>query len=39
MPGGIIEIFIDEDGHVHMTGSVDSVGKGTFGASFIKKIQ
>ncbi|WP_425807442.1 diaminopimelate epimerase [Desulfitobacterium sp. Sab5] len=30
MPGGSIEIDIDLDGHVHMTGSVSSVANGKF---------
>ncbi|EGW37467.1 diaminopimelate epimerase family protein [Desulfosporosinus sp. OT] len=30
MPGGVIEIKINPDGHVHMTGSVSSVASGTF---------
>ena len=38
MPGGIIEIFIDDNEHVHMTGKVDSVGKGIFSESFIKQL-
>lgn len=38
MPGGIIEILIDRDEHVHMTGSVESVGKGIFSESFIQQI-
>lgn len=30
MPGGVIEIDINQNGHVHMTGSVSSVARGTF---------
>lgn len=30
MPGGVIDIDINPDGHVHMTGSVSSVASGTF---------
>ncbi|HEY8908864.1 MAG TPA: diaminopimelate epimerase [Desulfosporosinus sp.] len=30
MPGGVIDIEINPDGHVHMTGSVSSVASGTF---------
>lgn len=30
MPGGIIEILIDSDGYIHMTGSVTGVCKGIF---------
>ncbi len=30
MPGGIINVTIDNDGHVHMTGSVTGVSKGVF---------
>lgn len=39
MPGGEITIFIDEDGHVHMTGSVNSICSGDFSSNFIKQIQ
>ena len=34
MPGGIIEIDIKSDGHVHMTGSVSSIASGTFSDEF-----
>jgi len=30
MPGGIIEICINPDGHVYMTGSVSSAASGIF---------
>jgi diaminopimelate epimerase len=30
MPGGVIDIDINPDGHIHMTGSVSNVASGTF---------
>lgn len=38
MPGGIIEIEINLDGHVYMTGSVSSVASGTFSNEMWKNI-
>lgn len=38
MPGGIIEIVINPDGHVHMTGSVTSVASGKFSSELIDQL-
>lgn len=39
MPGGIIEIDIKSDGHVHMTGSVSSIASGTFSDEFWRRLE
>ena len=39
MPGGILNIEIDVNGHVHMTGPVASVMTGNFTAEMIKNIK
>ena len=39
MPGGIIEIDIKSDGHVHMTGSVSSIASGTFTDEFWSRLE
>jgi len=39
MPGGMINIVIDHDGHVHMTGSVTGVSQGMFMADLWKQIK
>ena len=38
MPGGTIEIEIDKDGRVHMTGPVSSVAKGNFSEEFARSL-
>ncbi|MBI1883034.1 MAG: diaminopimelate epimerase [Chlamydiae bacterium] len=38
MPGGVIEIEIEKNGHVHMTGVVSSVAQGEFSEEFRKKL-
>jgi diaminopimelate epimerase len=37
MPGGVIEIDINLDGHVHMTGAVSSVARGIYFRSKCRK--
>lgn len=39
MAGGIIEVDIQKDGHVFMTGSVTQVGKGVFSEDLWERIQ
>jgi diaminopimelate epimerase len=39
MPGGTIEIEIDEAGHVHMTGPVSSVAEGNFSDEFARRLR
>jgi diaminopimelate epimerase len=39
MPGGTIEIEIDEDGRVHMTGPVSSVASGNFSKEFALRLR
>ena len=39
MPGGMIEIDIQPDGHVHMTGAVSSVARGEFSEEFEKQLR
>lgn len=39
MPGGIIGIHIEADGNVYMTGTVESVARGTFTEDFMKRIR
>jgi diaminopimelate epimerase len=39
MPGGTIEIEIDESGHVHMTGPVSSVAEGNFSEEFARSLR
>lgn len=39
MPGGVIEIEIKEDGHVLMTGPVNSVAKGKFSEEFRNRLE
>ncbi|MDF2573010.1 MAG: dapF 1 [Sporomusa sp.] len=39
MPGGIIKVDIQKDGHVFMTGSVNQVGKGFFSEELWGRIQ
>ncbi|GMB00017.1 diaminopimelate epimerase [Pelosinus sp. IPA-1] len=38
MQGGVIDILIDSDGHIHMTGSVTSVSKGVFSSDLRQQI-
>lgn len=38
MPGGTLEIEIDENGHVHMIGPVSSVAEGNFSRELWKKL-
>ncbi len=39
MPGGTMEIEIDPDGHVHMTGPVSSVARGEFSDELWEKLR
>lgn len=38
MPGGVIDIEIDNDGHIHMTGAVASVAVGQFSEELWQKL-
>jgi diaminopimelate epimerase len=39
MPGGILEIEIAPDGHIHMEGAVSSVAKGRFTEEFAAAVR
>jgi len=39
MPGGVINIDINNDGHVHMTGTVSSVASGIFSDEMWQRLE
>ena len=39
MPGGTLEIEIDDTGHIHMTGPVSSIYEGNFSEEFWSRLR